>query len=287
MIFKENIIEIAHNYDYFILDIWGVIHDGNYTYPFVVDRLKTLKKLNKKICFLSNAPRRQIKVVKILENLGITNDLYDFIITSGEASYLYLKKNQNNNFSEFKENYYYIGPKKDIDLLDGLDYKMVDEASKANFVIATGFDNEFSVLEEKLPQLKNAIKYNLPMICVNPDVVVIRQSGHESICAGVLANAYKKMGGKVIYFGKPYDLVYKKVLELFSVNDKKRILVVGDGIETDILGANNNEIDSALIGGGILSNVLKIKYGELPNKNNMEKICKQYKSYPEFVIAGL
>jgi len=287
MIFKKNILEIASNYDYIICDVWGVIHDGTHSYPLVIDHLKTLRKSGKKLCFLSNAPRRSSIVVGKLESFGVTADLYDFILTSGECTYLFLEENQNNNFQNFKKNYYSIGPEKDIGLLDGLKYKLVTDASKASFVIATGFDNEFSTLQEKLPQLQNAIKYNLPMICANPDLLVVKQTGGEMLCAGVLAEEYKKMGGKVIYFGKPYNLVYEKVFDLFSITDKSKILAVGDGIETDILGANSNNINSALIGGGILSNVLKIKYGELPDSKKIEAVCKKYNIYPKFIIAGL
>lgn len=287
MIFKNNSLEIANNYDYLILDIWGVIHDGSATYPNVVENLKSLRKLNKKICFLSNAPRRSIKVVEALTKLGISPDLYDFVLTSGEATYLALEENQKYNFNNFGQNYYYIGPDKDVGLLGGLKYNQVSDASTANFVINTGFDNDLSTIEEKLPQAKEAIKYNLPMICVNPDLIVVKQNGQEMICAGILANEYKKMGGEVIYFGKPYNSVYEQVFRLFSIKDKSKVLAIGDGIETDILGANNFKIDSALIPGGILSGELNIKHNQLPKPENLNKICQKYNSFPQFVIAGL
>ncbi len=287
MIFKNNSLEIADKYDYFILDIWGVIHDGSATYPNVVENLKSLRKLNKKICFLSNAPRRSDVVAEILTKFGISSDLYDFILTSGEATYIFLEENQKQDFSQFKKNYYYIGPNKDINLLKGLNYNLITDAAKADFVINTGFDNEFSTIEEKLPQAKEAIKYGLPMICVNPDLIVVKQNGQEMICAGILANEYKKMGGEVIYFGKPYNSVYNQVFRLFSIKDKSKVLAIGDGIETDILGANNFKIDSALIPGGILSGELNIKHNQLPSSENLNRICQKYNSFPQFVIAGL
>lgn len=287
MIFKNNSLEIISNYDYLILDIWGVIHDGSATYPNVIENLKHLRKLNKKICFLSNAPRRSIKVIEILTKFGISPDLYDFVLTSGEATYLSLEENQKQNFNNFSQNYYYIGPDKDINLLDGLKYNMVFDPSKAGFIINTGFDNDSSTIEEKLPQVKETIKYNLPMICVNPDLIVVKQNGQEMICAGILANEYKKMGGKVIYFGKPYNSVYEQVFRLFSIKDKSKVLAIGDGIETDILGANHFKIDSALIPGGILSGELNIKHNQLPEPETLNKICKKYNSFPQFVIAGL
>ena len=98
MLFKNNLTEIADAYQYFIFDIWGVIHDGSETYPGVVQTITTLRSQNKKICFLSNAPRRATKAAQVLEKFGITPNLYDFILTSGEAAYLDLEENQKNNY---------------------------------------------------------------------------------------------------------------------------------------------------------------------------------------------
>jgi HAD superfamily hydrolase (TIGR01459 family) len=231
----------------------------------------------------------------VLKKFGIDESFYDFIMTSGEATFLFLQEHKHNS-AKLEQvignvtngfHYYYIGPDKDVDLLNGLGYSATDDAAKADFVVATGFDHDLSIPEEKLPQLKEAIRNNLTMICVNPDLIVVKQNGNELICAGILALEYQKMGGKVVYFGKPYNLVYDQVFRLFSNPDKTKVLAIGDGIETDILGANNNKIDSALIAGGILANELQIKHGELPDKDLMQKICDKYKAYPQFVIGGL
>ncbi len=294
MQFEQNITKIANNYDYFILDVWGVIHDGNHIYPGVLEQLKYLRSLGKKICFLSNAPRRASKVAEVLKRLGIGEDLYDFILTSGEATYLFLHQNQSDashlqklTDSKISDQYFYIGPKKDADLLNGLGYIEAANADQASFVVATGFDNDLSTIEEKLPQLLEAKKHNLPMICVNPDLIVVRQNGAEAICAGLMALEYQKIGGQVIYFGKPYNLVYDQVFELFSNPNKTKVLAIGDGIETDILGANQNSIDSAFVAGGISARHLGIKHGELPDENLMQQICDKYQSYPQFVIGTM
>lgn len=287
MIFKNNIRELADLYDYFIFDVWGVVHDGTSAYSGVVDAIKFLRDKNKKICFLSNAPRRSFKVAAVLQKYGITADFYDFILTSGEAAYLDFEKNQKKNFSDFGRNYFYIGPQKDIDLLSGLDYKMVANTAQANFAITTGFDGDNSVLEEKMPQLRQAKKAELPLICVNPDLIVVKQSGAELICAGALALEYKKMNGKVLYYGKPFPTVYQMTCELFNCDKNAKILAIGDGMETDIKGANDFGIDSVLITGGILSNKLNVKYGQVADKNKVETICKNYQLSPKFVIPGL
>ncbi len=287
IIFQNNSLDLAYNYKYFILDVWGVIHDGTSTYSGVIENLTKLRRLNKKIYFLSNAPRRAKKVALTLENFGITSNFYDYIITSGEATHLFLKENQDNNFNEYGKNYYYIGPDKDNDLIEDLSYNQVQDAKNANFAIVTGFDNELSEEDEKLDHLKQCLKYNLTLICVNPDLMVIKKTGQEMLCGGLIARQYEIMGGKVIYFGKPYDQVYSAIFSLAQDDDRSKFIAIGDGIETDIDGANKNKIDSALIGGGILSNVLNIQYGKLPTKENMIKVCNYHKIYPKFVLAQL
>lgn len=281
MIFKDNILDIYQNYTHFIIDIWGVIHDGSYIYPGVIEHLKKIRNSGKKICFLSNAPRRAIKAEKLLNNFGITPDLYDFVLTSGEAAFLHLKDSD-----IFDKNYFYMGEDKDVDLLDGLHYQMTDIES-ATFIINTGLGDKFPTVESRISDLEKCNLYNLPMICVNPDLIVVKQSGLEILCAGILAKKYKEIGGEVMYFGKPYKIVYETVKKLFNITANDKILAIGDGIETDIKGANNNNIDSALIPGGILGNDLNIKYRQLPSKENMDRICQSYDIYPKFVVSGL
>ncbi len=291
MIFINKLNDIIDSYDYFFLDVWGVIHDGNIAYPGVVDTMKLLRQKGKKVCFLSNAPRRAFKVAEVLKGYGITPDLYDFILTSGEATYTDLAKNQKNNFQDFGNKYFYIGPKKDIDLLQGLNYEKVESAKLANFAVTTGFDHDESRLEEKLPQALEAKKYNLPMICVNPDLIVVRQNGTAMICAGALAAEYERIGGEVIYYGKPFSLVYKIACEIFfNIENreipKAKIIAVGDGLETDIKGANGFGIDNILVTGGILTKSLGIKYNEVADKQKLAAICNDCQTFPKFVISN-
>jgi len=287
MQFHQGIKEISANYDYFIFDLWGVIHDGAQTYEGVVEALSFLKNEGKKICFLSNAPRRSFRVAEVLNKFSIDKSFYEFILTSGEATFLDFKKNQENGFKDFGKKYFYIGPKKDIDLLDGLDYQQVTEVSQASFAIVTGFDDEKSVLQEKLPQIQEAKKYDLPLICVNPDLIVVKQNGLEMICAGVLAAEYEKMGGKVFYYGKPFSSVYNMTYDFFGRPDKNKILAIGDGMETDIKGAHDFQIASVLVTGGILCNKLGVRYGQKADPAKVQQICESCKVFPQYIIPNL
>lgn len=288
MQYINQLSDISDQYQYYIFDIWGVVHDGNAPYKGAAKAIKKLKEQNKRICFLSNAPRRATKVAKVLEKFSITPDLYDFAMSSGEATYLYLEQNQKNNFSQYGQKYFYIGPEKDIDLLDGLNYQITNDATQADFAITTGFDHDKSTIDEKLPQIKAALDNNLKMICVNPDLIVVRQNGSEMLCAGVIAKKYAELGGHVKYFGKPYEEVYKTTLSLFGADiDPKDILAVGDGLETDIKGANYYGIDNLLLSGGILSNT--VDNNAEPSKLAVEikKVCDTYKSHPTYLTKFL
>ena len=282
----NGISEIIEKYDYFIFDVWGVVHDGSMLYPQALETFKYLNKIGKKICFLSNAPRRSSKVAQTLNEFGITPDLYEFILTSGESSYLDLQQNQQNNFTTFGKNYFYIGPNKDLNLLDGLNYSKTDKIENAHFVITTGFDNDDSNIDEKLPLAFLAKKHNLTMICVNPDLIVVKQNGSEMICAGALALEYEKIGGKVDYFGKPYSKVYEMTLEKFGISKKDKILAIGDGILTDIKGANDFKIDNLLVCSGILSNEIQnAKQENIDNKIN--QVLNSYNIFPKYLILKL
>ena len=267
----NSVADFAGGYDGFILDIWGVIHDGFATYPNVVDCMKKLKAIGKEVVFLSNAPRRADKVKSVLAKFGITEDLYIDAVSSGEAAFQALSTNSHSN-------YYYIGPEKDRDLLNGLGFKEVENASDAAFAVTTGFDKDDSTLEEKMPQIAEALAAGLKLYCVNPDMIVVRQDGSKMLCAGVIGEYYKEQGGKVEFIGKPFPLVYDFAMKKFSSAIKKeRVIAVGDGYETDILGANNYGIDSVLCMGGILS-VTKTPLAQLEDKFG----CKPTGVIPRF-----
>lgn len=289
MRFLNNLQEITQQYQYFIFDIWGVLHDGTEAYPNVLPTLQALKENGKNVCLLSNAPRRAFKAQEMLESFNITDDLYDFILTSGEATYTYLKHNQENGFKKFNDKYLYIGPQKDIDILDGLQYRITKNENEASFSIVTGYDHPNSLIDEKIEDLRKSISQKLPLICVNPDMIVVKKSGKSQLCAGQIAKQYKEIGGEVIYFGKPYRNVYNEIFKLYNLSqtDKDKVVAIGDGLETDIEGANKHGISSIFVTGGIISATLGNKYNELPDIDALKKQFELHNSYPKYVITNL
>lgn len=280
----QNMSDIADKYDVFFVDLWGVIHDGIIAYDGAADCLNQLHKAGKKVIFISNAPRRAIRAVEGLRRVGVEDHLYDHVITSGEVTYLHLT-NENH---EYGNKYAMIGPSRDDGLLEENDhFERVNNFKDASFVLVTGFDNDDSTLEELKPIIHEAKKYNLPMICANPDLIVVRNSGKQALCAGIIAQYYSSIGGKVEYFGKPHQKVYNKAMELAGSHNPERIAAIGDSLITDIKGGNKFGIDTYLIPGGILGESLGIKHGELPNLESLSELCnKEDNIHPKAVIPA-
>lgn len=265
---------VAGDYDAFLLDLWGVVHDGTHLYPGVHDTLEKLRAQDKKIIFVSNAPRRAEKAMRVLSQLGVEEALYDHAITSGELGYQWLASGK----APWGRRYYYIGPSKDADVLDGLDFTRADDIKQADFLLNVGFGSEGESTEDWTPLLRAAKGAGLPMLCLNPDFEVVKISGERYACAGVLAADYERMGGKVQYFGKPFPEVYAQCMEWFAPVPRPKILAVGDGIVTDIAGAVNAGLDAMLITGGIIRK-------ESPEA--VEALCRKHAAVPKYVMPRL
>lgn len=265
--------ELASRYDAFLVDLWGVIHDGTETYAGATECLKELREHGKKIILISNAPRRGLKAKQVLDRLEVSSDLYDHIITSGEIVFDLFATGKHS----YGSSYYILGPDRDDDLLATLpEYNHVTDIAQAQIVIVTGFDHDASTLDDVMPELHQMLSFNLPMICANPDIEVVRKTGERALCAGAIAKAYESMGGNTSYFGKPYPDVYQKALLFLTDLPKERIAAIGDNLETDILGANRQNIDSYLVAGGILATELDITHGELPSPQKLQALCTEF-----------
>ena len=229
--------QVQSKYDAFFIDLWGVIHNGIKLYPGAVEVLENLNKLNKRFVLMSNAPRPSKSVEKFLLKLKLNKNFLKNIFTSGEAALQSLQKN------EYGKNFYHLGPKRDTSLFGRFKNNRRD-LENADFILCTGF---LDAHENSLDYYKDLLKkyIQLKMVCTNPDLVVHRGLEQE-YCAGTLAEIFKELGGKVVYFGKPHPEIYK-----FCVKKNEKVLIIGDNICTDIKGANNMKFDSLFITGGI------------------------------------
>lgn len=241
---------LAPNYDGFILDLWGVVHDGYAPYPGVLDCLKQLKQSGKRVVFLSNAPRRAAGISKFLAAMGVMPHLHDGVMSSGEAVYMGLK-DRTDEFLTLGRRLYHLGPQRDEDVYDTLDYERVADPAIADFVLNTGPDDNLGPHDSSRYQsvLDECLRANLPMVCANPDLEVMKGEA-RIICAGHLAQIYEAAGGKVILRGKPDAAIYKPTLAMLGTTHN-RTLAVGDALRTDIAGAKAAGIDSCWVLSGI------------------------------------
>lgn len=274
--FINGLSKVTDKYSCYIIDLWGVLHDGITAYPKALETLKNLKEAGKKIVLLSNAPRRSFKAKAVLDELGFKQEYYDEVITSGEITFNYIKN------SDLGKKYFYIGPEKDRNILDGLELEEVSKARQADYAIVTGFDGFHSTFEEKKGQVDDALGANLTLICANPDFKVVKQTGEIQLCAGMIAEYYEKNGGKVIYFGKPYEAAYLECEKILNPKNRKDVLCIGDSIHTDIAGGNNFGADTLFVANGIHRG--EFVENDYLNLTKFKEACDNGVNFPTYII---
>ena len=285
--FIKGLSEIAHRYDGYIFDLFGVLHNGVEPYPGTLNTLIKLKEQNKKTVLLSNTPKLSAHSSQDLAAMGITEDLYDRLITAGDATRVALQEKNDDFHAALGSSCWYIGPETMAHLLEGLDFKRVERAEDATFILNAMPGRDKSLIKDIDKGLDYAAKHDIPMICANPDLVVnIGDRQHE--CAGMLAKHYEEMGGRVAYHGKPYRQVYNMALEALGLLDKTKILAVGDSIRTDIQGAHNFEINSIFNLVGIhREEVLMDNSDQEIDLDKVMLVLKNQPFQPTAVMAGL
>jgi HAD superfamily hydrolase (TIGR01459 family) len=236
--------EIAPDYDALVCDVWGVLHNGHDAFPDACAALKTFKDERGPVVLLTNAPRPPGEVEAMFVKYGVPLDCYDAIVTSGSAARDELiRRSATGTLAMF-----HLGPEKDAGIYEGLNVDLVD-VPKASVVLCTGpFNDEIETPDDYVDQLAEMKAKGLTMLCANPDWVVQR-GGRMIYCAGALANEYEKIGGTVVYYGKPKTAIYENVRA--ALKGAKRPLAIGDGMHTDIKGANAAGLDALFIADGV------------------------------------
>tara|TARA_Y100001970_G_scaffold230221_1_gene285786 strand:+ start:382 stop:1206 length:825 start_codon:yes stop_codon:yes gene_type:complete len=263
---NQGLRSIISEYDLLFIDIWGVIHNGIELYKESIEVLNKLENEKKEYVLLTNAPRPNSTVIKYLKKMGLENEKCKKVYTSGEAALSYLSKNLN------KSKFYHIGPPRDFDLFKLFEKNKVKDINESEFILCTGL---FEDQETELEYYKNLLKRKdkIKMVCTNPDLIVDRGENRE-YCAGSVAKIFEEIGGQVEYFGKPYPLVYEQSIKLKN----KKILCIGDNLNTDIKGANLQNFSSLLISGGIHRNEIN---------NNLKDIFSKYNVNVDFIQSKL
>jgi HAD superfamily hydrolase (TIGR01459 family) len=242
---------LVPRYRGFIVDLWGVVHDGIKPYPGAIDCLARLQGAGKRVVLLSNAPRIARVAQAAMREMGIGDDLYNGIITSGEATHTLLQTRSDPFFAALGRKLYHLGPARDRNVFEDLDYLAVPAVEDADFVLNTGPDEATGMID--LPAFEEILRAararDLPMLCANPDLEVIRD-GVAVLCAGALAQRYAALGGRVRAIGKPDPTIYEPTLAALGC-PRQAVLAIGDALRTDIAGAKAAGLASAWVIGGI------------------------------------
>ena len=239
----NHLSDIYNNYETFVIDLWGVMHNGVKLNPKAIEVIEKLNNESKKIVFLSNAPRPSSKVVNFLIKMKMNRKYLSNVMTSGEAAMYAINKNK------FGKKFFHLGPPRDTSVFKKVEDNKTDLES-CDFILCTGLFDEY---ENDLEYYKNFLQKHTSkkMVCTNPDLTVHR-GNVEELCAGSIAKVFEELGGEAVYFGKPYKEVYD-----MCFNSNEKVLAIGDNLRTDIKGANNLNIDSIFISDGVHRNEYK------------------------------
>lgn len=241
--------ELADDYDILLCDVWGVIHNGRESWPEACAALTRFNDAGGHVILISNSPRPAPGMIVQMDGLGVPRSSWRAVVTSGDATRMELARRAPGPA-------WVIGPDRDWPLYEGLGLVSAHGAADAGFISVTGMiDDETETPEDYRDRLAAGAVRDLEMICANPDRVV--QRGDKLIyCGGALADLYESLGGRVTMAGKPfgpiYDLALKEAGALVGRPvDRSRVLCIGDGVVTDVLGANRQALDCLFIARGI------------------------------------
>ncbi len=255
--------DLENKYSSYIIDIWGVLHDGKKAYEGVLEALDALK-ITKKV-FLSNAPRPNHIIHSRLQEIGIEVSQNE-ILTSGD---FFLNKISEGLFENKKV--FVMGEASNPDLMRGVDINRTTSLEDADCVLMLMFAEHLEDVHKSYDELKKALALNLEFYCPNPDKIV-KHGDSVRYTGGYFAKIYEEFGGKVHYFGKPYKPIYDYAIENFCLINP---LCIGDALETDVKGAINSGLDSLMLQCGIHE-----------RETDVEKLFKQYSIRPTYIAKS-
>ena len=248
--FVERLRGLVDGVDVILSDIWGVVHNGLEAFPDACEALHTYRQRGGTVILITPAPRPADSVQRQLRKLGVADETYDAIVSSGDLTRHFVADHSGKKM-------FWIGPERDSSIHRGLD-AVIAPLEQADYIVCTGlFDDETESAEDYRAMMLLARDHRLPLICANPDIVVER--GDRLIyCAGAIAELYRELGGEVIFYGKPHRPIYERAMALAAERRGRptsldRVLAIGDSVRTDLTGALGFGIDCLFLTRGIHS----------------------------------
>jgi HAD superfamily hydrolase (TIGR01459 family) len=246
--FAERLRDFVGDVDVLLSDIWGVVHNGLVAFPEACEALHRFREQGGTVILITNAPRPADSVQRQLRKLGVADDIYDAIVSSGDLTRHFVA-------DHLGQKMFWLGPERDNSIYRGLD-PVLAPLEQADYIVCTGlFDDETESAETYRAMMLQARERKLTLVCANPDIVVER--GDRLIyCAGAIAELYLELGGEVIFYGKPHRPIYQRAIALAAERRGRavqlgRVLAIGDSVRTDLAGAHGFGIDCLFVTRGI------------------------------------
>jgi HAD superfamily hydrolase (TIGR01459 family) len=287
----QSLAEISGRYRALFVDLWGCVHDGVKPYPGAVEALRDYRAGGGVVILVTNSPRPRTGVAEQIAQIGVTEDAYDDIATSGDSARLAMYRGAvgtkvwHMGYADESGDGFFTPP---AILDDPLPIERVD-LDRAEGIVCTGPEDPFADPSLMRPQFLAAKTRGLKLLCANPDVVVDR-GGRREWCAGAYAQLYTEMGGESLYFGKPhppiYDLARRRLARIADVGDAS-ILAIGDGPQTDAAGAMGEDLDLLFISGGLGAQETGTEVGGDPDPARLESYLSEHGLSPAYTIGTL
>ena len=246
--FAERLRDLVGSKQVVLSDIWGVVHNGLESFPDACEALHQFRQSGGTVILITNAPRPADSVQRQLRKLGVADETYDAIVSSGDLTRHYVAERGG-------QSVFWLGPERDNSIYRGLP-AVTAPLEEADYIVCTGpFDDETETPEDYRGMMLQARERKLTLVCANPDIVVER--GDRLIyCAGAIAELYRELGGEVIFYGKPHRPIYERAMALAGERqghqiDRKKVLAIGDSVRTDLTGAREFGIDCLFVTRGI------------------------------------
>ena len=279
------IAALAREYDGFIVDQWGVLHDGARPYPGAIDCLERLRRAGKPVVVLSNSGRREAGNIGLMAEMGFDARLFDRFVSAGEDARAAIERRTHPFHARLGRRYYAFTRDDDASLLDGLALERVTRVEDADFLMVIGIESPRLGVADYKPLLAAGAARHLPMICANPDLTRVSPGGLVD-APGVLARRYERLGGEVFHHGKPHPAIYQSCLEALPVGARGKVVAVGDSIEHDVLGAVRAGLRSAFVAGGVHVADLVTAWGKLPEPAVWRRFLEGAIARPDYLLPA-
>jgi HAD superfamily hydrolase (TIGR01459 family) len=283
--FCRGLHEVVDRYDGFVIDQWGVLHDGVAAYPGAVECLQRLRALDKTVVILSNSGKRAAANIARLAAMGFAGDSYTALLTSGEVAWRKLKKRADPFYRRLGERCLLLSNDGDRSIVAGVEVELVDSVAAADFILLAGIDGS-QPLASYEAMLEYGSRRCLPLLCANPDL--LRISGRDlAPSSGALAHRYELLGGSVHYVGKPYPEVYAECRDIFARRDATRILAIGDSLQHDVVGGAEAGFDTMFVMAGIHRPDFAAAQDDAAIRQRVLALASEHGEIPDWVLLEL